>query len=302
MAAFRYGHSQVRERYQLRNGVRTRLLDATRRSNGGSPAFQPVGREHLVDWRFFFPITRDLPRGFNRARRIDPDIAPFLHDLGRSRVVDRNDVVSLPARNLSRGKTFRLPSGQAIAARVLPALYNRGLVTGTNISRSSRSRGNGPAWSSFILRPDQRTRSFIRNGQTPLWYYIVQEADRFGGPSGFGAIPTVTARSRQRELYSIRFGIGSTCRQRRSFTSASTPIRCSSDRWPHVRTGRRDARGRSSDGPVRTLSHQNRKGIEFSALASHLDPRQPFGAIEFNRYAPRQSWIFWALSDAQSSY
>ena len=198
VAAFRYGHSQVRERYQLRNGVRTKLLDAVRRSNGGSPAFQPVNSEHLVDWRFFFPITRDLPRGFNRARRIDPDIAPFLHDLGRSRVVDRNDVVSLPARNLSRGKTFRLPSGQAIAARMLPALYNRGLMARVDSSRASRSRSRGPAWSLFVLRPDQRTRSFIRNGQTPLWYYILQEADRFGGPSEFGAIPTVTSRYQRR--------------------------------------------------------------------------------------------------------
>ena len=128
VGAFRYGHSQVRERYQLRRGVRTTLLEAATGRGGGSPAFQPLQRRHLVDWRYFFPISRNRLRGFNFARRIDPEITPFLHELGRSRVVGRNDVVSLPARNLIRGKTFRLPSGQAIAARILPVLDGRGLL------------------------------------------------------------------------------------------------------------------------------------------------------------------------------
>ncbi|MGI9424242.1 MAG: peroxidase family protein [Hyphomicrobiaceae bacterium] len=190
VAAFRYGHSQVRERYQLRRGVRVSLLDSVRRSGGGSPAFQPVRPRHLVDWRYFFPISRERLRGFNLARRIDPEIAPFLHDLGRSRVVGRNDVISLPARNLMRGKTFRLPSGQAIATRILPVLFDRGLIAERSAYGSRDVQRRTAGWSAYVMRPDKRTSSIVRHGETPLWYYILQEAAVFGGPSDFGATET----------------------------------------------------------------------------------------------------------------
>ncbi|MGI9409623.1 MAG: peroxidase family protein, partial [Hyphomicrobiaceae bacterium] len=198
VGAFRYGHSQVRERYQLRRGVRTTLLEAATGRGGGSPAFQPLQRRHLVDWRYFFPISRNRLRGFNFARRIDPEITPFLHELGRSRVVGRNDVVSLPARNLIRGRTFRLPSGQAIAARILPVLHNRGMLPSGTDNRARRNTRRTTEWSAYLLRPDRRTRRILQRAETPLWYYILQEAALYGRVSGFGGRDSGAAISHRR--------------------------------------------------------------------------------------------------------
>ncbi|MEM9029916.1 MAG: peroxidase family protein [Pseudomonadota bacterium] len=192
VAAFRYGHSQVRERYQLRRGVRSRILDVTRRDGVGRPAFQPIRRKQLVDWRYFFPIERHRPRGFNYARRIDTEIAPFLHHLGRPRVVGRHDVTALPARNLIRGQAFRLPSGQAIASIMLPALERRGILTRYDTTNGGHDTHD---WASFILKPGQRTRDILGSDETPLWYYILEEAAVFGGPTHFESNARTTARS-----------------------------------------------------------------------------------------------------------
>ncbi|MGI9521087.1 MAG: peroxidase family protein, partial [Hyphomicrobiaceae bacterium] len=198
VAAFRYGHSQVREKYQLRYGVRTNLLNAARARGGGSPAFQPVRPDLLVDWRYFFPIDRSAPRGFNLARRIDREIAPFLHDLGRSRVVGRRDVISLPARNLSRSLTFRLPSGQAVASRILPVLYKRGVLSADWLKRTGAKYRRSGQWKSYVLHADKRTRGYLRADESPLWYYMLQEAEAFGGPSYFGADARAVARRLRR--------------------------------------------------------------------------------------------------------
>ncbi|MEE9589470.1 MAG: peroxidase family protein [Hyphomicrobiaceae bacterium] len=188
VAAFRYGHSQVRNDYQLRRGVRRTLLDAagSRGRGGGAPAFVPLSRDLVVDWQYFFPIDRYPVERFNFARRIDPAITQILHDLGRSNVVEPRGVVSLPARNLSRGLTYRLPSGQDVADRILPILYQRGELQPANGRRYGQGRNSRGHWQNFRLPPDRRTHAILRTAQTPLWYYVLQEAAVFGAPSNFG--------------------------------------------------------------------------------------------------------------------
>ncbi|MGI9404952.1 MAG: peroxidase family protein [Hyphomicrobiaceae bacterium] len=241
VAAFRYGHSQVRERYQLRRGVRTKLLDAARSTGGGSPAFQPIRRDLLVDWHYFFPIRRTSPAGFNFARRIDPAIAPFLHQLGRSQVVSRDELVSLPARNLSRGRTFRLPPGQAVATRILPALHARGLLPNDWIGTSRTKHGRKPDWTHYVLEADQRTRRLTGQSATPLWYYLLQEAEQFGGPSWFGLGPEAVAGTLQRG----RLRLTSLSRD-----TSYSPSRPRPYRVRNTRTRSRDRHGGHTLGPV----------------------------------------------------
>ncbi|WP_088347553.1 MULTISPECIES: peroxidase family protein [Rhodomicrobium] len=170
-AAFRFGHSQVRDRYVLREGVETYLLSDGR--DGAPRAFEPVAPRHLVDWRYFFHLDRETPYGFNWARRIDPELVRSLHRLGRSNVVGEDDLGSLAARNLIRGVTLRLPSGQRVAEEMLPALASRGLL-----GRGAPYRGE--PWRAYLLRPDERVQHFLGDGETPLWYYVLQEASVFG--------------------------------------------------------------------------------------------------------------------------
>lgn len=174
VGAFRYGHSQVRSSYQIREGYRISLF----RGHGGSglQAFHPVSRQHLIDWRYFFDIDRAPPRGFNYARRLDPLVTPSLHSLGRTNVVSPHELGSLPARNLIRGRVFYLPSGQAVAERVLPVIGAHG-----GYGRGPRDKGgyDGGAYGS-VLPPNDRVRYFLGREETPLWFYVLQEAEIYG--------------------------------------------------------------------------------------------------------------------------
>jgi hypothetical protein len=181
-AAYRYGHSQVREIYTLREGVRIPLLSDGR--DGAPQAFAPVTPRWLIDWRYFFDIGPERPFGFNYARRIDPELTPSLHRLHFAKVVGMQDVSSLAARNLARGKTLRLPSGQEVARTVLPALEARGLL-----GKGYAHGENGGVWRSYLLPPDDRLAHFLGESETPLWYYVLQEASIFGTPTHLYARP-----------------------------------------------------------------------------------------------------------------
>ncbi|HEY7644850.1 MAG TPA: peroxidase family protein [Hyphomicrobiales bacterium] len=181
-AAYRFGHSMVRESYTLREGVRVQLLTDGR---GGAPrAFTPVIPRWLIDWRYFFDIGPERPFDFNYARRIDPELTPALHRLHFAKVVGMQDVTSLAARNLARGKTLRLPSGQEVARVVLPELEARGLLGG----RYGHGE-HGGLWQSYLLPPDDRVAHFLGDTETPLWYYVLQEASIFGTPTHLYARP-----------------------------------------------------------------------------------------------------------------
>lgn len=169
---FRYGHSQVRDSYLLREGERFDLLSDG--ENGSPRAFQPVRPRHLVDWRYFFEIDGEVPEGFNYARRIDTELVKSLHRLNFSRAVGSKELGSLAARNLARSKALHIPTGQALAKLILPKLEERGLFG------HDREGYDGDLWREFLLSPDERTEYFLGDAKTPLWYYIVQEAEVFG--------------------------------------------------------------------------------------------------------------------------
>lgn len=162
-AAFRYGHSQVRESYTIRPGQRIDLgSDLARRGMSDRP------KDLLVDWRLFFDIAERPPRGFNRARLIDPLIVRPLHRLPGFADARDPRLASLPVRNLLRSAQFNLPSGQTASRRALAERYWR----------------DNPQ----ILPPgsDRFLRASLGHAPTPLWYYILQEAALFGHATGFG--------------------------------------------------------------------------------------------------------------------
>jgi hypothetical protein len=163
IAAYRFGHSLVRESYDYNRifgpGGPPHLADATLgllfRFTGLSGAIDGKGLKALpsdwaIDWRGFHEVG-GLPGGrfFNNARLIDPLLVPALHTLPGSGG-------SLPQRNLTRGVRNQLPSGQSVAhAMHLPAL-------------TPDEVADGPA-----SAVDKRHRI---THQTPLWFYILQEA------------------------------------------------------------------------------------------------------------------------------
>jgi len=155
-AAYRYGHSQIRQLYQLRpdgppHPVFPDLI-----------GFCPVG-DHQVDWALLFDVP-GRPSA-QRAKPIDGQLPRSLIDLPEAitGAVDDDAYRSLAARDLERGQATGLPSGEAVAR-----LIGADVLTGHELDL----RRHG--WS----------------GETPLWLYILRESsvrhegDRLGEVGG----------------------------------------------------------------------------------------------------------------------
>lgn len=168
-AVFRLGHSQVRDHYTLRKGVRVAIFGDEERD--GILAFEPISPRYVIDWRYFFDIDPTPPPGFNYARRIDPLLTPKLQHLNMTGVVSEDAPGELASLDLMRGRVLHLPAGQDLAERMLPILQERNVL--------GRGQDSKP-WQAYLLAPDGRVSHFLGNEGTPLWYYILQEAAIFG--------------------------------------------------------------------------------------------------------------------------
>jgi len=155
-AAFRYGHSQIRQLYQLQPGgplypVFPDLI-----------GFRPIGG-HRVDWSLLF----DLPGrpAAQRSKPMDGRLPRSLIDLPEAitGAVDEAAYRSLATRDLERGQGTSLPSGEAVAE----------LIGATPLSEDELALHH-TGW----------------EGETPLWLYILREAsvrhsgDRLGEVGG----------------------------------------------------------------------------------------------------------------------
>jgi hypothetical protein len=143
-AAHRYGHSQMREKYRVQRGGDDLSLFPD------LIGFRPVPSDRVVDWSLLFDLPGESPAW--RARPIDGRLPRSLLNLPVAITGELDDQAyeSLAVRDLQRGLATGLPSGEAIARRV----------------------GEEP------LRPDEIGLSeFGWSGETPLWYYLLKEAE-----------------------------------------------------------------------------------------------------------------------------
>jgi hypothetical protein len=143
-AAFRFGHSQMRQTYRVQRGGDDLQLFPD------LIGFRPVPSNRVIDWSLLFDVPGKPPS--LRARPIDGRLPQALLTLpvAITGELDDNDYESLAVRDLQRGVATGLPSGEAIARFV----------------------GEEP------LRPEQIGLSdFEWAGETPLWYYLLKEAE-----------------------------------------------------------------------------------------------------------------------------
>jgi Animal haem peroxidase len=155
-AAFRYGHSQVRDDFELNShsGALRFFPDLV--------GFRPVPAGLAVEWSRLFDVEGARPA--QRAKLIDGRLAPSLIELPAAITgeVELGAYHSLAGRDLARGKAYGLPSGEAVAAAMGEAPLGDDPL------------GLGAAgWS----------------GETPLWLYFLAESARRGrgeqlGPCG----------------------------------------------------------------------------------------------------------------------
>jgi hypothetical protein len=187
VAAYRLGHSMIREEYShnivfrpggLARGTLDLLFQFTAKSGQivGSlapakvPLPQPVLPSNwVIDWRRFFDFgtPANAPNfEFNHAQKLDPFITPQLHSLPGFAAGNPHAV--LPFRNLKRGLDRGLPSGQTVAKEMgLKALTPAQIGTGPD----------GAVAAAEGMLAD-----------TPLWYYILKEAEQLGGGDHLGPV------------------------------------------------------------------------------------------------------------------
>ncbi len=154
-AVFRFGHSQVRNAYEMNDtsgAVRVFSLDPTVPDLRGG---RQLPSTLIIDFNNFFS---ELPRDSDEepaliGRAIDTKISPSLFSLPIPGAEASGSNV-LAYRNLVRGKFYNLPSGEAVAAAM-----------GAQV----------------VGDP------YFPEG-TPLWYYILREAELTSGGAELGPV------------------------------------------------------------------------------------------------------------------
>ncbi|WP_251342176.1 peroxidase family protein [Haloplanus halophilus] len=193
VAAYRYGHSQIRDAYTVNRDSgdvqffpgpapeKTLKMAAGTEGPDLPPGvmeaetddhldgFRPVPDRLVVEWPYFFDHGAETDESPQPAARIDAELPPALHLLP---FVDE-EPASLAARNLRRGKALGLPSGQALArAMDVDPLSNDDLPLG-----SGRSFGD-------YLTDVHRGA----DTEAPAWLYVLAEADRQNDGHRLGAV------------------------------------------------------------------------------------------------------------------
>jgi Animal haem peroxidase len=143
-AAFRYGHSQIRHSYTLNStSVPVPIFPDL-------IGFHPVTPDRRVDWTWLFDADGHPPAARSKkidGRLVSPLIALPVALTGDSEVEEFH---SLAVRDLERGQGVGLPSGEAVARHL-----------GERTLTADEVGAVKAGW----------------RGETPLWYYVLREAD-----------------------------------------------------------------------------------------------------------------------------
>jgi hypothetical protein len=176
-AAYRYGHCQIRQLYQLNRETEPVPIFPD------LLGFRPVPRQQIVEWELLFDAPGAPPS--QRAKKIDGRLPRSLIQLPVAIVgeCEVEEYHSLAVRDLQRGHGVGLPSGEAVARHM-------GVTPLTADEVGLGSTG----W----------------RGETPLWYYILRESaitaagDRLG-PVGGRIVAEVIVTLLDRDPGSVRF-------------------------------------------------------------------------------------------------
>lgn len=171
-AAYRLGHSMVRDKYSHNKNFEVTTLGLMFRFTGlsggimgeaGGTATFPTN--WIIDWRRYHEVNGAKTPGlrFNHTRKLDPRLAQALHSLP-------GGGGSLPFRNLRRGVMLGLPSGQDVAKhmKIKKPLTPAEIADGSPDGNAAKKHG--------------------LHEKTPLWYYILKEAEKKGDGKRLGPV------------------------------------------------------------------------------------------------------------------
>jgi Animal haem peroxidase len=173
VAAFRFGHSMVRDKYEwnfIQNSDNDRPATINNlfrfTSFSGDLHLKPrLESDWVIDWRRFYDLTEvgypDDQRLSNKARKIDTFFSLRLEQIKEFPLVTKDlSQQSIVARNLLRGFACGLPCGEDVAKLI--GIKKSERLTETQIGIETR----------------------LLTKHTPLWYYILKEAEFNKGKLG----------------------------------------------------------------------------------------------------------------------
>lgn len=206
VAAFRLGHSMIRADYNWNKefDAGTGTLGFLFTFSGGSGDFFGGPRlpsNWIADFRRLYEFTEagrndlDVPIAkFNRAMRIDTSLVDPLATLPGFPAGEAN----LAFRNLVRARMVKLATGQ----QMVTFLKNKGVTPLNKLTNAEIRDGNGGADLSALTQA-QRAKLLP---DTPLWFYILREAEfNSGRLKGVGA--RIVAETFHRAIEGSTFSI-----------------------------------------------------------------------------------------------
>ncbi len=179
-ALYRMGHSMVRDSYYVNKNfdvfpIFSPTLPAPLITNPDLRGFQPLPSNFTIDWSMFFPMP--FSKGFQVAERFDTFMNETLFNLPL--VVA--DTPSLAERNLLRGKTFNLPTGQDLARAF--GIPEEEILT--------RTKGNMIIQTQdfpVITANDLNHLETVFGDTTPLFYYGLKDNHVNGNGEHLGSL------------------------------------------------------------------------------------------------------------------
>ncbi|HXJ63240.1 MAG TPA: heme peroxidase, partial [Actinomycetota bacterium] len=205
VAAYRLGHSMVRGAYNWNkvfdNGAGTLdLLFAFSGLSGDFLGGLRLPSNWIADFRRLYDFSEagrnDLvvpATKSNRANRIDTELSVPLATLPGFPPAESN----LAFRNLTRAKMLNLATGQQMAT----FLTGKGVALTRLTAAQMRDGKNGATLDGLT---QQQRNGFLRN--TPLWFYVLREAELNQGRLG-GVGARIVAETFQRAMEGSRFSI-----------------------------------------------------------------------------------------------
>ena len=152
VAAFRFGHSEVRSGYALNDSTARPIFSYSGPDLRGG---RPIPANHAIQWQRFFDLG-GASSTLTPSKLIDTKISQGLYNLPIPGAAGSGSNV-LAFRNMVRGKFYGLPSGQAVAGAM---------------GEPTLAANQGPGFESA----------------TPLWYYILLEAEQRANGERLGPV------------------------------------------------------------------------------------------------------------------
>jgi hypothetical protein len=179
LAAFRFGHSMVRNAYRL-NCRQKRVVIGELMALGQKAS--PIPDDYLIEWGTFLDgMPTSAPEASSNF--IDTSISKAMHGLSPETIrlsnsLEPPDPSNLPVRTLLRGARAQLPSGQEVA----DALLAQGRIKSDDRLTTAQLTEETCDHSGSLLR-----RIGLEQN-TPLFYYLLKEAELKAGGLTLGPI------------------------------------------------------------------------------------------------------------------